>query len=175
MYKSGKTASWLALPLLALLLGACNDQYVHVGECWAALDKLPPPANALKLEVKGPTSGAVGDKVQFTVTPQDNGYLWLVQIDSADQVQLLFPNEEKFDNRVEAGREYVFPGTLDKPTGVHLLAFVVTSHAEGLEKVLPAPVRDALPINTEQRVQPMGVTLDQGLRWGWRKQVLNVQ
>lgn len=173
----------LGLVGLALLLGACDEQYVHVGERWAALDQLTAPADALVVQVSGPRGGAVGDQVRFTVTPRDSGYLWVVQVDSQDQVSLLFPNEAEPDNQVAGGRERVIPGegyqlVLDKPTGVHLLAFILTSQEDGLAPVLPAPVRDALQSDAEASAsafRPAGVVLDRGLRWGWQKQVLKVE
>lgn len=173
---------WLRIIGLALLLGACSDQYVHVGERWAALDKLAAPTDAIAVQVSGPNSGAVGDKVRFKVTPRDNGYLWVVQVDSQDQVSLLFPNEAEPDNQVTGGRERVIPGegyklVLDKPTGVHLLAFIVTSQEDGLTQVLPVKVREVLQSDagaSASAFRPAGVTLDRGLRWGWQKQVLKV-
>ena len=131
--------------------------------------------------MSGPGSGAVGDPVRFKVTSRDDGYLWIVQADSQDQVSLLFPNEAEPDNRVTGGRERAIPGdgyklVLDKPTGVNLLAFIVTSREDGLAQVLPAKVREALkPDAGPGAAQPMGVVLDRGLRWGWHKQVLKVE
>ncbi len=179
-----RQAIWLAMAGWALLLlGACGDQYVHVGERWAALDQLAAPADALVVQVSGPRSGTVGDPVRFTVTPRDSGYLWVVQVDSQDQVSLLFPNEAEPDNQVAGGRERVIPGegyklVLDKPTGVHLLAFILTSQEDGLGQVLPAKVRDALQSDagaSASAFRPAGVVLDRGLRWGWRKQALKVE
>lgn len=178
-----RSAIWAGIVGWALLLlGACSDQYVHVGERWAVMDKLAAPTDAIAVQVSGPSSGAVGDKVRFKVTPRDNGYLWVVQIDSQDQVSLLFPNEAEPDHQVTGGRERIFPGegytlVLDKPTGVHLLAFIVTSQEDGLAQVLPAPVRDALQNDAEaaSAFRPAGVVLDRGLRWGWHKQVLKVE
>lgn len=51
-------------------------------------------------------------------------------------------------NRVTDGRERLFRGgsysfVLDRPAGVQLLAFVVTSQERGLDQVLPAPVQAA--------------------------------
>jgi hypothetical protein len=187
MSQSGRSdlskALWRGIAGLALLLlGACGDHYIHVGERWAALDKLTAPADAIAVQVSGPRSGAVGDKVRFKVTPRDDGYLWVVQVDNQDQVSLLFPNEEESDNQVTGGRERIIPGdayalVLDKPTGVHLLAFIVTSQDDGLAQVLPPRVRDALQndAGASAAQQPMGVVLDRGLRWGWQKQVLNIE
>lgn len=174
-----KIAWWWLVLLAALALSACREEYVHVGEHWAALSKLAEPADPIAVRVSGPDSGAVGDKVQFKVTARDDGYLWVVAVDSEDRVSLLFPNDEERDNRVTGGRERLVPGgsyafVLDKPTGVHLLAFVVTSQERGLDQVLPAPVRDALQRDTAEDTQTMGVVLDRGLRWGWQKQVLKV-
>ncbi len=181
----GKALGLGIVGLALLLLGACNDQYVHVGERWAALDQLAAPTDAIVVQVSGPSSGAVGDPVRFTVTPRDNGYLWVVQVDSQDRVSLLFPNEVEPDNQVTGGRERVIPGegyklVLDKPTGVHLLAFIVTSQEDGLARVLPPQVRDTLQSGAGASAsasvfQPAGVVLDRGLRWGWYKQVLKVE
>lgn len=181
MFRHGfrKIAWWGVTLLAALALGACREEYVHVGERWASLSKLAEPTDPISVRVDGPTSGAVGDKVQFKVTARDDGYLWVVEVDSEDRVSLLFPNDEERDNRVTGGHERLVPGgsysfVLDKPTGVHLLAFVVTSQEHGLDQILPASVRDVLQRDAAASAQPMGVTLDRGLRWGWQKQVLKV-
>lgn len=181
MFRHGyrKIAWWGVALLAALALGACREEYVHVGERWASLSKLAESADPIAVRVDGPAGGAVGDKVQFKVTSRDDGYLWVVEVDSEDRVSLLFPNDDERDNRVTGGRERLVPGgsyslVLDQPTGVHLLAFVVTSQDRGLDRILPASVRDALRRDAAEGAQPMGVTLDRGLRWGWRKQVIKV-
>jgi hypothetical protein len=95
---------------ILLPLGGCQEkEYVHVGQRWAALNQIQPPANAMQVQVRAPDQGQVGDAVEFRVTPRESGYLWVVQVDSRDQVALLFPNELEMDHTVEKDRERFIP------------------------------------------------------------------
>jgi hypothetical protein len=167
---------------LLLVLGGCREeeQYVHVGERWAALNELDAPEDAMAVDVEGPQAGALGEAVSFNVTPKEDGYLWLLQVDGDDQVALLFPNAMEPDNAVSGGQARTIPGstnykmTLEQPTGVQLLAFIVTSQPEGLESVLPAEVRQALA-DSGARPEVKGVVLDRDVRWGLQKHHLSVR
>ena len=172
---------WLVVILALLVTGACREeQFIHVGERWAALDRLQAPADAIAMKIQAPTKGSVGETVQLRITPQADGYLWVVQVDSEDQVALLFPNSEEPDNYVAADQERVIPGNdeytlvLDRPTGTQLLAFFVTSQEDGLDQILSLEWRDEFGLDTERRNQAMGVRLDSDRRWGLEKQVMKV-
>ena len=80
--------------------------------------------------------------MKFRVTPHESGYLWVLQVDSDDELTLLFPNIEESNHWVVAGRTLVIPGHsgdyvfyLSRPVGEQLLAFIVTGDKQGLQHV----------------------------------------
>ncbi|MCB1811147.1 MAG: DUF4384 domain-containing protein [Candidatus Competibacteraceae bacterium] len=184
-----KNISFLAIFLLALsgcvqppvAPAPATPTYVYVGDNWRALDSLTPPVNSIQLAVQAPEEGTLDQKIQFQVTPNDNGYLWIVQIDANDQVQLLFPNNEEPENYIRVGNTITLPGRsgyyyyLDRPLGQNLLAFIITSEKDGISQVLPPRIKDVLYKSRDSRRFIRGVKYRQQQDWGVTKHVITVR
>jgi len=179
------------IAIVALTLGACaqtpiqpttppEPTYVYVGDNWRALQTLQPPPNAIQVSVQAPEQGSLGQQVQFQVTPNDNGYLWLIQVDANDQVELLFPNQDEPENYVRAGNNVILPGRagyyyyLDRPLGQNLLTFIITEEKNDITQVLPPRIRDALYQGQHTQQVRHGLTTRQGRDWGINRHVITV-
>ena len=75
-------------------------QYIHVGPNWAAVNELPPSQKTFRVKVYGKERYQMGDEISFSVKSKKDGRLWVVQVDSTDNMTLLFPNPGAGDNRI---------------------------------------------------------------------------
>jgi hypothetical protein len=71
----------------------------------------PNPALTLDLKVNGQDGATlrVGDTVEFTLRASEDCYVYLVDVDPAGKVTVLFPNKLVPDNRLKAGQTYPMP------------------------------------------------------------------
>ncbi len=177
----------LGLLSLSILAGCAvqppkspEKNYVYVGDNWRSIDSLTPPADALGLKVEAPENGALGDSVRFHVTPHESGYLWVLQVDSNDELTVLFPNSEERKHWVVAGSTRAIPGNLGdyvlylgRPVGEQLLAFIVTGDKKGLQHVLPSKLIQDLYRRGELKRGKAGSASN--TRWGVQKHHLTVR
>lgn len=146
--------------MLKLILGitvlfftaSCNDgndaskiEYVHVGPNWEAVHNLPASTKSFKVTVKAKPTVKEGSAFKFQVQSEKKGRLWIVQVDSKDQVTLLFPNEADKNNTIEKDSWVSIPSdntdyqiVAGKPYGKSTIAVVVTIGNTDLSDVLGA-------------------------------------
>ena len=95
-----------------------------------------------------------GDTIRFKVTPQVDGFLYVVDLNTSGHYDVLFPRAETgSDNRIEHGREYLLPATSDGwfqvagPAGHERLYFVLSPVALTAGQAQPS-VAPSLPPGT---------------------------
>lgn len=142
----------------------------------------PPAGFAITAVLQG--QYRLGDTLQFRVTSERSGYLHIVQVDSQDQVTVLLPNAAVLDNRIEAGRQLVFPAPgsplkvqAQEPVGESLLAFVVTSQALATNQLLPELFRPDGSSNSGRGLQLIdsGTAALGQASWSIAKYTIDVQ
>jgi hypothetical protein len=101
------------------------------------LERLPFRGDAFSLDVTGRWNVKVGHTFAVHVQSEKNGRLWIFQVDPTDRWDLMFPNRLYPDNSIRSDRRITIPQpgggwemVASRPTGKHLLAFVVTSGAD---------------------------------------------
>lgn len=141
---------WIGIIILALavtMTSACREQqYIHVGKNWDALNQLEAPENAFRVAASGRRAATVGDEMRFSVTSDRDGRLWVAQVGPDDEVSVLYPNEVARENRIEAGETVHIPPpgaewviAAEPPLGRSIIAFVVTTGDTDLSDVLSSP------------------------------------
>lgn len=128
----------LALLLLGLFVVAgCKREsaFVPLGPNAVAIDDLNPSGKTflVKVETKGKKLKE-GDPITFAVTSEKAGRVWVVQVDSEDNMDLLLPNDMTKANEIAAGGTISFPPADTKwnvvaepPYGKSILACIVTT------------------------------------------------
>ena len=173
-----KTRLVMTLVLTALFLGGCLQQteYVHVGPNWKNLNELKAGKESIKVNlVTAPNKVKLGQAMRFSVESAKEGNLWVIQVDSNDELGLMFPNKLDRDNAIEAGKPFTIPPkgagwTLEagEPTGLITVAFIVTPEGVSLEEALTS--RD----NSESMEKAIEV-VEQAPIWGLAKTVVTVE
>jgi hypothetical protein len=127
------------------MVGCKDDKvtYVHVGENWERIHNLKPSDTTFDVKVKGRENIKIGEKMDFTISSDKDGKLWVVQVDSSDQVTAIFPSSYQQDNTIKADEEITFPpkdGGYDlvaaEPLGKSTIAFIVTKGNTSLSEAL---------------------------------------
>lgn len=136
---------WVVLPfMLGALLGGCGQQDdVLVGPNWETVRNLKSGAQSFHVATSGRETLRLGDTLNFVVTSAQTGRLWVLQVDSHDQVNVLYPNENVADNTIMAGQPLSIPPadagwTLEasEPLGKSLVAFIVVVGDVNLDEEL---------------------------------------
>ncbi len=110
----------------------------------ATLSQLNAHLSAPKLKVEQPNGiYRIGDPIRFRVTSAQTGQLWVVQIDPADNVTLLYPTATNTDNRISANLATDLPNAswqrewlAGQPMGESQVAFIVTPLNKTLDDVM---------------------------------------
>lgn len=170
-----QTIKFIPMLLLTLVLGACDDdikEYVHVGPNWAALHEIKSSEKTFSVEIDAASSAILGDKIVLKVKSEQAGKLWILQVDPNDEVSLVYPNAISKNNQIAADNWQQIPAEGSnwsieamKPTGVSVLAFIVTSPGTDLSSVFngqPKEMDKALRI------------VEKTAAWGLAKQVINI-
>jgi hypothetical protein len=131
-----------AIVLFSSALAACGEnEYVHVGENWDALNQLNSEKAGFDVIVKLKKSFMVGDEMQLSVTSPKDGKLWVIYVDPNDKVNMMFPNDFAQDNTIKAKKPIALPTSADwaieafEPKGHSLIAFIVTTGDTNLNDV----------------------------------------
>lgn len=168
---NGKLIFVLLLASFVSLAG-CKKEYVHVGENWDALQKLKAPEKTFGVTVKGADSAKVGDELRYTVTSEKAGKLWVVQVDSEDNLALLYPQNSSQPNDLQAGETLTIPPedsslTLEAadPRGVSVIAFVVTTGDASIADVL----------SEGQSMEKAIHLVEESPSWGFAKKVVDIK
>ncbi len=162
----------LGLILALGLVGCATQQYVHVGENWAALNNLEPSGNVFRVMAWGPETIQVGEQINFRILSAEPGRLWVVQVDPEDNLSLLFPNDLSRNNTINDNVEVHIPPAdaaysieASEPAGRSVVAFIVTQGSTDLNEALTQ--KDGLAKALELvRDDPA---------WGLRKLVIDVK
>ncbi len=167
------------LPLLVItLLSACNEeqdstQYVHIGPNWAALHAIQPSSKTFDVQIEAKNTAILGDTLALKVKSEQAGKLWILQVDPNDEVSLIFPNALTPNHAIAAGQWMTIPAPGSswsieamKPSGVSVIAFIVTSPNTDLNDVFNGQANE----------------MDKALRlvenapaWGLAKQVIDIK
>jgi hypothetical protein len=168
-------SKWWLLGGVLLCLGAApcaKTEYVHVGPNWGALQKLEPSETPVRVTVHARSPVKFGDRLELHARSERAGRLWVVQVDSEDQLDLLFPNEASPDNAIEAGREVRIPPAdatwtieASEPAGLSLVAAIVTTGDADLSAVL----------GDEKSAAKALVIVENGPAWGLARTVVEVK
>lgn len=117
---------------------------VEHGPNWKTLEAIKQPVNAFNVSAILDKQYAVGDALQFKVRSARDGYVHIVQVDSADSVSAMLPHEAFAENRIEAGQEFTFPPSnsnikirAQEPLGESLLVFAITRENLPTDQVFP--------------------------------------
>lgn len=94
----------------------------------------PNPAFTLELKVNGQDGAAlrVGETVEFTLRASEDCYVYLVDVDPAGKVTVLFPNKLVPSNRLQANQTYAMPAPdvyrlrVQGPPGPEVLKAIAT-------------------------------------------------
>lgn len=141
-----------ALTILLLGLGGCqNKEFIHVGPNWDAISKLDPGEAGFEVEAKVPSSVKLGEPIEFKVTSEKPGRLWIVSVDREDELSLIFPNDVDPENRIGADETRMIPPpgarwTIDatEPAGENLVAFLITDEDVDLRDIIEGvPIEDS--------------------------------
>jgi|UPI00037EE65C hypothetical protein len=161
---------------VVLLIGCEETQYVHVGPNWESLQQLQPGEGSFPVEVRGPEHEAVGEKIEFSVRSQKSGSLWVVQVDPADEVSLVYPNAAAKQAPITADTWQQVPPAdaawtleADEPLGTSIFAFIVTTGDTDISDILAQGEGNKTAMSKAVRV------VTEGGAWGMAKQVLKVQ
>ncbi len=129
--------------VLIVLTGCKEKEYIHVGPNWNALNKLESSENQFEVTGKVADSVKLGDSLQFDVTSERAGRLWVVQVDSNDAVNVLIPNDVYTNNTITANETLTLPPSdaswemyADEPKGSSIIAFIVTTGNTDIRDVL---------------------------------------
>ncbi len=136
------------IPLFSFVIalaGCPRTEYVHVGSNWEALSRLDPGEAGFKVTGKViPATAELGEPLRFEVRSEKPGRLWILSVDSDDELSLVFPNAQEEDNAIRGGRTVQVPAedatwTIEaaEPLGESLVAFLVTD-----EDVVPEDILD---------------------------------
>ncbi|MCB1876529.1 MAG: DUF4384 domain-containing protein [Chromatiales bacterium] len=125
----------LALTVAFSLLACKETEIVHVGPNWNELHQLASTGKSFEIKADvGRTRYKLGEDLSFEVESPRSGRLWILQVDPADEVSLLFPNARSPINTVRAGQRLQIPSPDDswvieaaEPRGKSIVAFVVTT------------------------------------------------
>jgi hypothetical protein len=135
-------ASLILFLTVSGLIGCKEEEYIHVGANWDALHKLKAPEKTFSVRVSGKDRAKVGENLSFKVTSEKNGRLWIVQVDSDDNLNLLFPNEKMSDNTISADKAFVIPPEnagwsieATEPLGKSIVAFFVTTGNRDIQDI----------------------------------------
>ena len=108
---------------------------------WAAVENLKSTSNQFQVAVTGQAKLKLGDEMVFQVSSSQTGRLWVVQVDSNDEVTFLFPNMPEQDNRILGNKPVQIPPAnadwvieAGEPKGESLVAAVVTTEKFDLYK-----------------------------------------
>jgi hypothetical protein len=133
----------------------------------------------LRLQMLPSTTFRLGEKMQVNVSSQRTGYLFVLDIDSAGKMTVLFPNKysEKRNRRgiLKAQQTVKIPDTnygfdflAQEPVGQGLLLTLLVEEKEpfvqGLRRKLPSPERGFAVVQRTSQVQSTLARLHQQLR-----------
>lgn len=171
-----KKISLIAVLLSAVLLTACKQdtkEYVHIGPNWAALNAIQASEKSFKVDVNAVGSAILGDTLTLKVKSAQAGRLWILQVDSNDEVSQIFPNAMVADNQIEAGSWKVIPAEGSnwsieamKPTGPSVVVFIVTGPGTDLSSVF-----NGQPKQMEKALR----LVKNAPAWGIAKQVIDIK
>lgn len=165
----------------AALLAGCatapvTTEYVNVGPVWSQIYNLP-AGNEVAVKVQTDKEQyRVGDTMNFTVTANAGGKLWLVTVAPDDTVSLLFPNQLEPNNEISAEKPLNIPGTgsaydlkAAEPVGKNVVLALVTTGDMGREQVL-----EILRGKNQQQATKAIAIEQRSPRWGSARSVVTV-
>ena len=156
---------------LLLVAGGCKKEYIHVGKNWDFIHKLKKSENSFQVVVSGTSSAEIGGDLQYTVTSEKDGKLWVVQVDPDDELSLLFPNEVATDNTIRAERPLLLPPTngewaieASEPAGESVVVFVVTTGDVDIDDIL---------VDENSMAKAMRI-IEKTPSWGFARKVVEI-
>ncbi|CCK80686.1 DUF4384 domain-containing protein [Desulfobacula toluolica] len=168
-----KTKCLFLLSVLAVLIAfsGCKE-YVHVGRNWDALHKIKAPEDSFQVKVTGTEKAGLGDSLNFNITSAQSGRLWVVQVDPADTLNVLFPNDAQKENAITADTPLTIPPkgadweiAAGEPVGESLVAFIVTTGDTDLSDVL----------NRDKSMSKAIRIVAASPSWGMTRRIIDIQ
>jgi hypothetical protein len=160
----------LCTTLILTVVGCTEKEYVSVEPNWEALNNLPASDNTFKVSAAAGKNYKLGEGLKFSATSDKEGKLWIVQVDSSDYVSQLYPNSNEPDNTIKANKLVKVPAVdsytlvADKPLGLSVIAFIVTTGDTSLTDVL----------STGNNMRKALVLASNSKSWGITKRVIDV-
>ncbi len=171
-----KKISLFTIFLSTLLLTACNKdtkEYVHIGPNWAALNSIKPSEKTFKVDINAVDSAIVGETLAFKVKSEQQGQLWVLQVDSSDEISQIYPNPAVEDNQIIVNKWKKIPEEGStwsieamKPLGPSVIVFIVTSPGTDLSTVF-----NGQPKNMDKALR----VVENASAWGLAKQVIDIK
>jgi len=134
---------YMIIAVLILSVSCTKEVYIHVGPNWESLEKLRPGTENFNIYVDAEDEYVEGEPIDITVNSERSGRLWILQVDSNDDVSMLFPNEMDENNAIPANIDVKIPPTgadwklsVSEPFGEAFLVFIVTTGSTDLSDVL---------------------------------------
>jgi hypothetical protein len=157
----------LSIAAAILAITGCND------DNWSKIEGLKAPDQTFKVKVSTDTRLHVGETLEFDVTSEKSGKLWLVHVGPEDEITLLFPNDIDSDNEIESGETIHVPAEGEKwfveaaePAGKNIVATIVTTGNTSINDVV-----DAIEEKNEAKALHL---ISNAAAWGINKQVIEV-
>ncbi len=133
--------------LLSAIMTGCGTtrDYVHVGENWAYLDRLPAGEGA-KVAVRADKGTyRIGEVMEFTVKADSPGKLWIITVGPDDHTMIVFPRARSRENSIRANEPLRIPGkdrdwsmVASEPAGANLVIAMVTGPSVTFDDVAKA-------------------------------------
>lgn len=169
----------IALLLISsFIIAGCEDEkiYIHVGPNWDMVHKLEASKDSFNVSLSGVKSNyKLGENLKLEVKSEKAGKLWIVQVDSNDEVTLLMPNQLQMDNAISANVPFNFPpaqadwsASAGEPVGESVLAFIVTTSGVDLNQVFSAKSNNNI-------MQKTFYIIEDEPAWGLQTKVINVK
>lgn len=164
--------------LAGLLLGlqGCQEtQFIHVGPNWDALSRLDPDKAGFKVTGKATSPVKLGERIQFEVSSEEPGRLWVFSVDRDDALAMVYPNSMQRDNRVEADETILIPPAdadwgieAVEPAGENLAVFLLTDGDVDFESLLDTAAADQAGEQVMQEIEERRF-------WGGMTQIVKIE
>jgi hypothetical protein len=165
---------YILIALLSLALFGCNDESTGAGANWSRMQKLKPENTFGLTGEVSKRSLKIGEALEVTAQADRSGRLWILTVDSDDQVEMLFPNDRQRNNSISAGSTLRVPASdaswelaAGGPTGQTMLAIIVTTGTADLRDLV------GVPLNSERAAK--GLRVINETPWAIVRQTIKVQ
>jgi hypothetical protein len=154
------------------LLSACEKtNYIHVGPNWAAVNNLKASDKTFDVNLNVGQEYTLGDEIELSVKTRKAGRLWVVQVDSNDELSYLFPSEYESNNNVTANQVINIPSV----EGIHITAAEPVGESVIVAIVLVGDTEINDVLRDKNGLEKALILIQDDPEWGIDTQVVNVK